>query len=81
MSLTRAVRRQLRSPGIGKILECQGALSDQSDLGLHYLLKPVCPNTRVKRKCYGILALDRISCVMVWPFVVMTLSGINYKNF
>ena len=28
-----------------------------------------------------ILALDRISCAMVWSFVIMnlTLSGINYK--
>ena len=34
-----------------------------------------------KRKCYGILALNMISCAMVWSFVVMnlSLSGINYK--
>ena len=50
------------------ILECQGALQDQSDLGLHCLLRPICPNTKNhygKRKGYGILALDRISCAMV----------------
>ena len=66
------------------ILKCQAALYDQSDLGLHCLLRPICPNTKdhySKRKCYGILALDRISCAMVWSFVVMnlTLSGITYK--
>ena len=34
------------------------------------------------RKCYGIFVLDRISCAMVWSFVVMnlTISGIIYKK-
>ena len=29
----------------------------------------------------NVMAFDRISCVMVWSFIVMnlTLSGINYK--
>ena len=38
-------------------------------MGLHCLFRPIC-----KRKCYGILALDRISCAMVWSFVVMNLT-------
>ena len=66
------------------ILECQCVLEGQSDLGLHCLLRPVpIPSIiMVKRKCYGILALDRISCAMVWSFVVMnlTISGIIYKK-
>ena len=56
--LTRAVSRQHRSPGIGEILCPKGAygitnsvdpdqtaLKDQSDLGLHCLFRPICPNT------------------------------------
>ena len=42
----------------------QIGVKNQSDLGQHYLLRPICPYHYSKRKCYGILALDRISYAM-----------------
>ena len=41
---TKAVSRQHSSPGIVEVLECKDVLEDQSDLGLHSLLRPICPN-------------------------------------
>ena len=65
----------------------QTALEELSDLVCTVCLGLSVPILRIiTQRCYGIIfygiiALDRISCALVWSFVVMnlTLSGIKYK--
>ena len=63
------------------ILEYQGVLEGQSDLGCIVCLGLSVPILRIITVRGNVLALDIISCAMVWSFVVMnlTISGIIYK--